>query len=310
MEKFKHILKKIFFLPPPATVLISLPSFIFVFCVLGMRIEGVAAYVAYGMSAYAMVITITGFTRIIQAVRNGIGNHPIMKKLSEHPLGSRYLTDVAFRTKLSLYQGFFINMLYIVMKMASGIYYRSTWFISLSVYYMLLAAMRFLLLRHVNKKTVGKDMISEWHRYRLCGIVLLFMNQALAGIVVFIVRQNRGYDYPGVLIYAMAAYTFYITIIAAINIVRFRKHKSPILSAAKAINLVAAMVSMLSLTTAMLAQFGGDEEPYFRQIMTGAVGGGVCVLVLGMAVFMIVRSTKQMKLLQFSNYKLTGGQKL
>ena len=106
MEKFKHILKKIFFLPPPATVLISLPSFIFVFCVLGMRIEGVAAYVAYGMSAYAMVITITGFTRIIQAVRNGIGNHPIMKKLSEHPLGSRYLTDVAFRTKLSLYQGF------------------------------------------------------------------------------------------------------------------------------------------------------------------------------------------------------------
>ena len=129
------------------------------------------------------------------------------------------------------------------------------------------------------------------------------MNQALAGIVVFIVYQNRGYDYPGVLIYAMAAYTFYITIIAVINLVKFRRHGSPILSAAKAINFVAAMVSMLSLTTAMLAQFGGNEEPYFRPIMTGTVGGGVCVIVLGMAVFMIARSTKQLKKLKFSNLK-------
>lgn len=303
MERFKQILKTIFFLPPLPTVLISLPSFIFVFCVLGMEIDGVAAYISYGLSAYAMVITTTGFTCIVQAVRSGINHHPFMKKLLNHPLGGRYLTDVVFRTELSLYQGFFINLLYIVMKMASGIYYRSTWFIVLSIYYILLAVMRFLLLQHVNRKTVGKDMPSEWRRYRLCGIVLLLMNQALAGIVVFIVYQNRGYDYPGVLIYAMAAYTFYITIIAVINLVKFRRHGSPILSAAKAINFVAAMVSMLSLTTAMLAQFGGNEEPYFRPIMTGTVGGGVCVIVLGMAVFMIARSTKQLKKLKFSNLK-------
>ena len=121
------------------------------------------------------------------------------------------------------------------------------------------------------------------------------MNQALAGIVAFIVYQNKGYDYPGILIYAMAAYTFYITITAVINLVKFRKHGSPILSAAKAINLVAAMVSMLSLTTAMLSQFGGKNDADFRRIMTGAVGGGVCIIVLGMAVFMIVRSTKKIK---------------
>lgn len=295
MKQLKHIMKKIFFLPPLATVLISLPSFTLVFCVLGMGITGVIAYVSYSLSAYALVITITGFTHIVQTVRSRIQNHPLAKKLLTHPLGERYLTDVAFRTELSLYQGFLINLLYIVMKMVSGIYYRSTWFIALSIYYIFLAVMRFLLLWHVNKKTVGKDMYSEWHRYRLCGIVLLFMNQALAGIVVFIVYQNRGYDYPGALIYAMAAYTFYITIIAVLNLIKFRKHGSPILSAAKAINFVAAMVSMLSLTTAMLAQFGREDDPHFRPIMTGAVGGGVCVIVLSMAVFMIVRSTKQLK---------------
>lgn len=301
MERFKRILKAVFFLPPLPTVLISLPSFILVFCCLGMEIDGAIAYLSYGLSAYAMIITVTGFTRIVRSVRSGIGNIPLVKKLLAHPLGGRYMTDVAFRTKLSLYISFFINLLYIVMKMVSGIYYRSAWFVALSFYYILLAVMRFLLLRHVNRKAVGTDMLSEWRRYRLCGIVLLLMNQALAGIVLFIVHQNRGYDYPGFLIYAMAAYTFYITIIAVINLVKFRKHGSPILSAAKAINLVAAMVSMLSLTTAMLAQFGGNEKADFRRIMTGAVGGGVCVIVLGMAVFMIIRATKKLKTLQINN---------
>ena len=46
--------------------------------------------------------------------------------------------------------------------------------------------------------------------------------------------------------------------------------------------------------TAMLAQFGEDDV-MFRQIMTSAAGAGVCVIVLGMAVFMIARSTKVLK---------------
>ena len=67
------------------------------------------------------------------------------------------------------------------------------------------------------------------------------------------------------------------------------------MSAAKAINLTAALVSMLSLETAMLTQFGAAEDPMFRQIMTASTGAGISMIVLGMAVFMIVRSTKQMK---------------
>ena len=78
------------------------------------------------------------------------------------------------------------------------------------------------------------------------------------------------------------------------NLIKFRKHGSPVLSAAKAVNLVAAMVSILSLETAMLARFGGDDEA-FRASMTGATGGGICTIVIGMAVFMIVKSPKGIK---------------
>ena len=120
------------------------------------------------------------------------------------------------------------------------------------------------------------------------------MNQALAAIVVIVIKQNKGFEYAEFLIYAMALYAFYAIITSVINVVKFRKYGSPVMSAAKVINLTAAVVSMLSLETAMLAQFGGDDV-IFRQIMTSATGAGVCVIILGMAVFMIAKSTKILK---------------
>ena len=48
----------------------------------------------------------------------------------------------------------------------------------------------------------------------------------------------------------------------------------------------------------MIAQFGSEEDPMFRLIMTGATGAAVCVIVLGMAVHMIAKSTKQLRILR------------
>lgn len=298
MTQLKQILKRIFFLPPLPTILISIPSFALVIFMLATENEGALAYVSYIMSAYALVITCTSISRVnrfVKSVRAGIGKHPLVEKLSNTPLGARFLEDVRFRTEISLYMGFFVNLLYIAMKMASGIYYHSVWFISVAVYYILLAFMRFLLFRRGKAGTTGNYLEAELKRYRMCGILLLIMNQALAGIVVFMVHQNKSYDYPGYLIYAMAAYSFYCVIIASINIVKFRRHGSPVLSAAKVISLVSAMVSILSLETAMVTRFGDKDDFVFRQVMTGATGGGVCTLVLGIAVFMIVKSSLHLK---------------
>lgn len=301
MEPCKRILKKLFFLPPMPTIFLSVPSFIFVFYVLAMKIEGFTAYVSYGLSAYAMVITATGVIRLVQVMRGGIDQHPFVKKLQSHPLGGRYIADAAFRAEVSLYPSLVINMLYAAAKMVSGILYGSVWFISLAVYYILLAVMRFLLLTSTRKKHGKTDQITEFRRYRTCGILLAFMDFTLSGIVLFIVRQDGGYDYPGVLIYVMAMYAFYAVITAVIHIIKFRKHGSPILSAAKAINLTAALVSMLALETAMLNQFGSSDDPLFRRIMTAATGAVVCGFVLAMAIYMIVHAARQIKKLAYNN---------
>lgn len=303
MERFKRILRKIFFLPPLPTVLIALFGYGLVLAVAVFNIEIPAVqYISYFASAYALIITVTAFPRLtayVKAAKGRVIESTAAKKILGTSFGKRFFDDVRFRTVLSLYGGLIINLAYIAIKLFSGIYYRSVWFIALAAYYALLAVMRFILL-HKNKKS-EMTVETEFKRYRLCGIMLLIMNQALAGIVIFMVYQNKGFDYPGLLIYAMATYSFYSVIIAVVNLVKFRKHGSPLLSAAKAINLVAAMVSILSLETAMLAQFGGNDSPLFRKIMTGATGGGVCTIVIGMAVYMICRAAKNLKNIQINN---------
>lgn len=298
MALFKQILKRIFILPPLPACVIAVPSYALVIYVLSTEYEGAAAYLSYIMSAYALVITVTSLPhiqRLKKSVRAAIDRHPLTEKILSTPLGARFRKDIRFRTEISLHVGFIVSLLYILMKMVSGIYYRSVWFISMAVYYILLAGMRFLLFRRGRTHTGRSHAEEEWHRYRLCGIMLLVMNQALAGIVVFMVHQNKAYDYPGLLIYAMALFAFYSVIAAAVNVMKYRRHGSPVLSAAKVINLVSAMVSILSLETAMVARFGEGEDVSSRQAMTSATGGGVCILVLSIAVFMIMKSTIMLK---------------
>lgn len=300
MGKLKRVLKKIFFLPPLPTVAAAVLGYASVLAVAVFNINVPAVrYASYIASAYALIVTVTGLPYgkvAIAGIKKYIFVHPLMKKFRSTVIGEKFFTDIRFRTGVSLYQGFFINLLYIAMKLFSGIYYSSIWFIALAVYYMMLAVMRLLLVRKVHIR----DEELEIRRYRLCGIMLLLMNQALAGIVILMVHKSKGFVYPGPLIYGMAFYAFYAVITAAVNIVKTRRHKSPILSAVKAVNLVAAMVSILSLETAMLARFGGDD-PVFRETMTSATGGGVCTVVIGMAVFMILRACTLLKNLKVNS---------
>lgn len=286
--------RKVFLLPLVPTLLISVPAYgLVIYALAGENVEPVLAYTAYFLSAYAFIITVTKIIETVRFARREIRKHPLVRKMLGIPLVSKYLKEAMFRAEASLYQGLFMNLLYAGFHLFSGIFYCSIWFATLAVYYMLLALMRASLLHYV--RMAGKSKVSEWRRYRLCGIILLFMNVVLAGIMMLVIYENSGFEYSGMLIYVMAIYAFYATITAVRNVVTCRKYGSPVLSAAKTVSLTAALVSMLALETAMLTQFGAADDPMFRRIMTASTGAGISILVLGMAIFMIVRSTKQMK---------------
>lgn len=69
MDQIKKILRKIFFLPPLPTVIIAVFGFGFVIAVAAFKIEILALqYLSYVSSAYALIITITGFPYLIAFV--------------------------------------------------------------------------------------------------------------------------------------------------------------------------------------------------------------------------------------------------
>lgn len=248
------------------------------------------AYVTYVLAFYTLtVVCIAAVPQFPKMYRS------IKQKAYTNQYSNRYLTDLAFKTHVSLYASLGVNLLYAAMNLLFFLLYHSVWFAILSGYYVILAVMRFLLLRYVGKNEIGEKRIAELKRSRLCAVILLTLNLALSGTVLMMMYQDKGYEYHGILIYVMAMYTFYVTTHAIINIIKYRKHESPVVTTAKAINLCAALVSMLSLETAMLSQFGADMQPENRRIMIAATGAGVSVVVVALSVYLIVRATMEIK---------------
>mgnify|MGYP003314828756 CR=1 FL=1 len=131
-------------------------------------------------------------------------------------------------------------------------------------------------------------------------LVLVIIFRLLTVYVLRVSDENFKFDlnnYETIiyLIFAFATYAFYSFIMAVVNVVRYRKLVNPIFSAAKMLSLASAMVSMLALQTAMLTEFSGIEQEIFARNMNFVTGSAVCLLIFGMAVWMIYRADREMK---------------
>lgn len=249
--------------------------------------NGAPAYVIYAFSAYSLTILCVAAPRVFKKVYAAILQNRWIQKLLFHPVTRQYRTSLSFRGAVSLYCGVIMNVLYIAFRLTVGALYASVWSFSIAAYYFLLSGLRIFLIlcyRHRNAKL-------EYRCYRATALSLFALNIPMAGMVAFMVRTGSGFNYSGYIIYLSAVYTFYTVTLAVLNLIKYRRLGSPILSAAKVLNLVSAMMSILALQTAMLAQFSKNEIAYSK-LMNGITGSCVCGLVVAVAIFMLWHSKK------------------
>ena len=286
MERWRAVLKKLLF-PGKGwvalAVLLGGISLALTFLVFGD--SSPFAYVSYLLSSYALTIF----------VATVIPWFTSLPKLAHRvPLAHRYLIDRYFKVRSGLLLSFFINLCYGGFKLVCAVWYASFWDGALAFYYILLCAVRVYLIRRVPAGGENQDMGRELRFYRATGLSLFGLDLALSGVATQIVMDGCGSNYPGMLIYVAAMYAFYSLTFAIINAVKYRKFHSPVLSAAKAVNLTTALVSIFNLETAMIAQFGADQT-CFRLVMTACTAFAVCVIVLGTAAFMVISSTQKLR---------------
>lgn len=285
----KDFLKKIIF--PPLWIVI-----LFTILTIAGMISAIASgmantilnYVIYGVSFYGVCI-ITAF--LIKNGKSGFKN--VKARIYKTKYGNKYMTDIDFKIHVSLYLSLLLNGGNVVLNIIYGFVYDTNWFFLLSFYYATLAVLRFILALYTRKRVLGENLLAEWKRAKVCAAVLTLINLSLTGVVLMMMYQDRGFNYAGILIYVMAAYTFYHITVAIVDLIRYRKYRSPVIDSVKIVKLAAALVSMLSLEAAMLLSFGSDMSDLDKKIFIAATGAGICLIVLGLSSYMIVKSTKE-----------------
>lgn len=251
----------------------------------------VIAYFSYAFSAYTLAVV---------AIRTPVMVKYIKRKLHANKYSERVLSEPVLRAQISLYGSSGINILYALLKFAAGVYYRSVWLGAVAIYYIVLSLIRIGLVRKERKSFKITDereqRLYELKSSHFCGCLMFLLNIAVTGLVIQMIWQNKYYEYPGFLIYAQAAYAFYCMSFAIVNFVKYRKMERPILSAAKVVSMACALMSILALQTAMLMQFG-DEKMAFNRIMNVLTGSAVCIMVFVIAVWLVHKTRKEMRLL-------------
>jgi divalent metal cation (Fe/Co/Zn/Cd) transporter len=285
MQYLKKIASKII-CPGIAAIVLMIAVSVLLLCYtfLYEKSDTVISYLAYTFSTYTLTVVICKAVKIVKMAK---------KAVYANPHTNRFLTDVLYRIRISLYGAFIINLTYALVKLISSIIYRSVWFGAVAIYYIILCLIRASLVFYAREHDLGKDKNYEYRIYRFCGILLLILNLALSVLVIQMVRHGQGYRYPGMLIYMAAMVTFYAIILAVFNLIKYRRYDSPAISAAKAINFTTATVSVLSLQTAMFTEFGSDFQ--YAKFMNSATGCVVCLLTLGTAFYMIIKASHYLR---------------
>ena len=279
---FPHVTIMILLLPLSTALLVW--SMVFV------GTESIVAIVSYVLAAYTLTVWCVKIPYLIKFFK-------AFKNQNKYAL--RWQKDARLRVTVSLYGSLIWNAGYALFQLWLGIYHHTFWFYSLAVYYVSLAVMRFFLARYARANRPGEQMRRELVRYRACGWVFLVTNLALTLMIFFMVYWNRTFLHHEITTIAMAAYTFTSFTVAIVNVVKYRKYNSPVYSAAKAISFASACVSMLTLASTMMTTFGdGSMTLGMRRVFLGALGAAVSAIIVNMAIYMIVHSSKKLKSLE------------
>ena len=188
--------------------------------------ESPIAIASYVISAYTLTVWCMRIPDIVRALG---------RFKSENKYARRWFSDERLRVNVSLYSTLVFNTAYAALQLWLGVAHSTFWFYSLAGYYFMLALMRFFLIRYLRENRAGEREEAELVRFRACGYVFLAMNLALSVMVFFMIFWNRTFIHDEITTIALAAYTFTSLTLAIVNIIKYRRYKSPVYTASNSI---------------------------------------------------------------------------
>lgn len=251
--------------------------------------ESFVAYPIYCIAAYALTVLCVGIPKTVKWVRERVLEHKLVKPLLE---------DKSRLFLLDLFREEIVNLGYGIFKTVSGLMIGVAWVWADGLYNLVQGVIQ---LGQLTLHRKHLPIEAQWKSYRVCGWMILVVHLTMTGLVFMMIHRGEAEEYPGYMIFATAAFTFYKLITSFVEVARDRKHVSPVDSSVYLLDLTQALFSLFSLQVALLHAFNdGSIDP---KLMNSLTGGVVCLLVMATGIYMIRRANRELiRLLNRNQY--------
>lgn len=225
--------------------------------------------------------------------------HKILSHIrSLHPVRV-YLKDSEIRLHLNLLRSLVFGILYTAFNLFSSLYYKSTWFLSVSVYYLLIILMRYILFR-MNRRDEAVKEDKEYRIYRSIGVIMLVLNAAMASMIMYTVLKERRTDHSLLFIIMLGIYSASTLAYNLASIIKHRHKRSGIkFLMSRIISLSAALMSAFNLVNSFIYKTSLSSNWEFA--LNAVSGTFVIFSVLIMSVSIICRANRRIMKIKLYN---------
>lgn len=175
---------------------------------------------------------------------------------------------------------FLVSFAFALFNGVLGVVNKSIWNGSICVYYLLLLAIKlFILIGETKSKNNKKVFIFS-------SVFLIFIDLAMFAPITIMVLNQKEVKLSLIASIAVAAYTTYKITMAIINYNKNKRNENLSFRQIRAINLIDAILSILTLQNTLIAVNGGvgDKSMFYLSIVTSFVGTAL-ILFISIAVF-------------------------
>ncbi|HIY84285.1 MAG TPA: hypothetical protein H9823_10650 [Candidatus Rubneribacter avistercoris] len=276
----RRLFKTLFVVPAPVAALCPFAiAVLMAWVFLSDNRHGPLAYAVYIASAWCLAAL------VVAAVR-GRPARFVNGLLHRNERIAHIVDDGSRRCALGNAVSLVVDAAWAAGNLAYGARAASWWFVTLGVYYLLLLLMRAALLHDLRCGDDARTAAAT----RFCGVLIGALALVVSGFVTLVSHSQGGFAYPGIVIYAVAAYTFFSLGVSIAGIVSSRRCGRQSMFAVSGVNLSGALVSILTLEMAMMSLFGAREDPLLVLLANALTGAGVAVGNIAVGVALVRKS--------------------
>lgn len=186
----------------------------------------------------------------------------------------RWKNDFDFKTLTASFNSLAVTVLFALYNGFLGVYHASLWHGTICVYYLILSALRGLIVLS-ERRIAGSAREAEARRrvYVISAVMLFILNVSLVVPVSLLVLLQKPVKMSLIPAITMAAYTTYKTVMASVNLKKRKKSENRLVRLLRTINFIDALVSILTLqnTLIMVNMHGEGNQMLTLSAVTSAV---------------------------------------